>query len=374
MWVAGIEPLKLGGFERACVAAAREVRDRGVTLDFVFGCEPCPALAHALSNHAASWRVIPRVGTLGFQQTLALTAHLARCRPDVVHLHFCAFYVPFFVIARLLGVAIVGTYHVSGGPAPSTPLRRSLKRLRRALCGGALKRITAVSESARAKFIADYLEDPRRVTIVYNGIAPAFPEPRNVATHAAPRIAFVGALIREKGVDVAIHALATVRRTLAGATLTIVGDGPERDRLERLAAAMGVEHSVSFRGLRDDVPAILADHDIAVVPSTWHEAFGLVLLEAMSADCAVVASNIGGIPEIIRDGIDGVLVPPADVDALAAAIVQLWSSPAERAALVASARQRVASAFTLDRMIGRFWDIYRDAVSASAPSQPRLAE
>jgi len=100
---------------------------------------------------------------------------------------------------------------------------------------------------------------------------------------------------------------------------------------------------------------------------------GLVVLEAMVANCAVIASNIGGIPEIIRDGIDGVLVPPADADALAATIIRLWRAPAQRAALVASARNRASSIFALDRMIHRYWDIYRDS-AASAAAQPRWAE
>jgi glycosyltransferase involved in cell wall biosynthesis len=124
-------------------------------------------------------------------------------------------------------------------------------------------------------------------------------------------------------------------------------------------------------GRRDDAPAIIADHDVAVVPSIWHEAFGLVVLEAMVANCAVIASNIGGIPEIVRNGIDGVLVPPADADALAAAIIRLWHAPAQRAALIASARNRASSIFALDRMIRRYWDIYRDASTAA---QPRWAE
>jgi glycosyltransferase involved in cell wall biosynthesis len=367
-WVVGLEPIKMGGFERTCVEVARGARQRGSQVDFVFECEPCTALAAALSEHSARWKVVPRVGSLGVRATIALSVHLWRIKPNAVHLHFCPFYVPFFVVARCLSIPIIATYHYSGTPAPSSGIRGAIKRLRRNLFGGSLARITAVSASARNKFVVDYCETTRPVAIVYNGIAQSsFAQTKrtqlaNGSELDSPRIIFVGALIREKGAHVGISALAEARRVVPQMTLTIVGDGPERSNLERHAEELGVAGLVSFLGLRGDVSRLFAGHDIAIVPSIWQEAFGYVVLEAMAAECPVVASDVGGIPEIVRDGVDGVLVPPADVAALAGALVRLWKAPQERATLVARARAKVDDVFSLRHVVGQYWGTYRDAL------------
>ena len=105
-------------------------------------------------------------------------------------------------------------------------------------------------------------------------------------------------------------------------TLLVVGEGSRHDELERQAAALRIAHRVVFTGRRDDVPAVTAALDVAVLPS-YREAQGLSILEAMALSRPVVASRVGGIPEVIEDGVSGLLVPPHDAAALAAAIVRL---------------------------------------------------
>ena len=106
------------------------------------------------------------------------------------------------------------------------------------------------------------------------------------------------------------------------AYLLIVGEGSRREALEAQARDLRIAHRVVFTGRRDDVPAVTAALDVAVLPS-YREAQGLSILEAMALSRPVVASNVGGIPEMITDGVNGLLVPPHDADALAAAIVRL---------------------------------------------------
>lgn len=378
-WVLGLEPRKFGGIERLCVGIARGASARGVRADFVFECAPTPVVAAALEEHSASWHVVPRVGDLRARASIALAWHLWKSKPDAVHLHFCEFYVPFFLIARSLGIRLIGTYHVSGTPARPTRIRQIWKRFRHRLFEGSLTAITAVSASARRKFVSDYWENPNRVAIVHNGIGPTSRIMRTESARAlaeqrrSPRMIFVGALIREKGAHIAVNALAKTRQSHSDTTLTIVGEGPERSNLEQLAATLGVAESVSFLGLRDDVPELFCEHDIAVVPSIWHEAFGYVILEAMAASCPVIASDVGGIPEIIRNGEDGLLVVADDAEVLAQAVVRLWNAPDLRARLVAFALTRVDSVFSIDHVVGEYWKVYDRAFAGSKPNSVNSA-
>jgi glycosyltransferase involved in cell wall biosynthesis len=134
-------------------------------------------------------------------------------------------------------------------------------------------------------------------------------------------------------------------------TLSVVGDGPERPRLERLAADLGIEDRTEFLGLRDDVDELLRRSDLFVHPAIWGEAFGLTITEAMASGCPVVASNVGGIPELIEDGITGLLVPPADDEALRKAIARLIDDRDLRHRLSVQARARVLERFGLEQCV-----------------------
>ena len=357
LWIAGIEPNKLGGFERMCAELARLGRSRGVDVHFVFECGPCPELAARLTDAGATVHVIPRVGLPTLGHSLVLGALLLRLRPRVMHLHFFELFGTFSLIAWILRVPVVATYHYSGDTRPRPGLRRWLKQLRQMLFGRVVTAITAVSESARDKIAGDYMVSRDRVRVIYNGTdVGTTPEWREAAV--GPRLAFVGNLSREKGAHIAIEALAILADRLPDARLTVIGDGREGGNLRHLAAARTLDRRVSFLGMRSDVGALLRAHDMLLVPSIWKEAFGFVIIEAMAAGCPAVASEVGGIPEIIADGIDGLLVPPDDPAALAAAVARLWDDPILRRSLVDNARTKVAGRFALDQIVREYWDIY----------------
>lgn len=154
-------------------------------------------------------------------------------------------------------------------------------------------------------------------------------------------VVFTGRLHRQKGVDTLVRAAALLP---PGTSVTLVGDGPERPAIERLVAGLGLGDRVRITGFlphREGLE-IIADARAAVLPSRYEE-LGTALVEAMAAGRAVVASRVGGIPELVRDGVDGLLVPPGDPGALAGALNRLLTDPALAAALGASARQRVAA-------------------------------
>jgi glycosyltransferase involved in cell wall biosynthesis len=184
-----------------------------------------------------------------------------------------------------------------------------------------------------------------------------------------PRIAVIGRLSHEKGVDVFLDALAVLRqRGFAGSAL-IVGDGPDRVPLEEKAKALGLTGGLDFLGHRSDVDAIYPHLDLVVIPSR-SEGMPNVLLEAIRADRPVVATSVGAIPSMIRATSAALLVPPAQPALLAAAIVtgldELQSSEAR------SARAGVAREYSLDRRARLFRSLYEDVVQ-SHPSMPHEA-
>jgi glycosyltransferase involved in cell wall biosynthesis len=170
-------------------------------------------------------------------------------------------------------------------------------------------------------------------------------------------VVFAGRLVHAKGVETLVRAAARCRTP--GMQLLLVGDGPERRRVERLARRIGVAGRVHVTGFvpHDAIPGVLATADLLVLPSIYEE-FGTVLVEALHARLPVVASRVGGIPEIIEDGVNGLLVEPGDPAALAAAIDTVLGDRGLAARFAANAAQR-AAAYRLDRVGAEMETLYR---------------
>ena len=147
-------------------------------------------------------------------------------------------------------------------------------------------------------------------------------------------------------------------RAVPDAYLLVVGEGSRREALEAQARELRIAHRVVFTGRRDDVPAVTAALDVAVLPS-YREAQGLSILEAMALSRPVVASNVGGIPEMIEDGVTGVLVPPHDAEALAAAIVRLLTDHPLADTLARAGHDLVHDRFCIELMVEAIEDDLR---------------
>ena len=161
--------------------------------------------------------------------------------------------------------------------------------------------------------------------------------------HDAFVVASVGNLTVKKDHDTLLEAFARLHLTLPAAHLVLVGGGPREEHLRRLVAARGLAGAVTMAGVRDDVSALLAGFDVFGMSSRF-EGLPIALLEAMAAGVPPVATSVGGIPEVITDEVDGILVPPADPEALAAAMTRVATDHGLRASLGEAARAR-AQAF-----------------------------
>lgn len=161
-----------------------------------------------------------------------------------------------------------------------------------------------------------------------------------------------------KGHDTLLHAFASIRREHPRARLVLIGEGSERASLERLAHQLGVAAEVRFLGFRSDVAAVTHALDIAVLPSLF-EGMGRAVLEAMACGKPVVASRVGGLVELVEHGVTGLLIPPSDAAALAAALKRLLSDEALRVTMGQAAQQRMTEPFDATVMSARILALYR---------------
>ena len=164
---------------------------------------------------------------------------------------------------------------------------------------------------------------------------------------------WLGVLAPVKHVDRLLRAVAEV----TGPRLVLVGDGPERPRLEALVAELGLADRVEFRGFVPEPAACFAGADLFALPS-GAEACPLALLQAMSAGLPAVATRVGGIPDVVRDGVDGLLVRADDHRALVAALSDLASDPVRRDAMSRAARERIVAEYSLEGTVDRLLDVY----------------
>jgi glycosyltransferase involved in cell wall biosynthesis len=199
-----------------------------------------------------------------------------------------------------------------------------------------------------------------RATTIPNPVYMTLPPitPVRPAFLAARTLITLGRLQAVKGHDVLINAFCAVSERFPEWTLVICGEGPERPRLERQVVALGLHHRVSLPGRVAEVSTVLMHADIFVMSSRY-EGFPMAVLEAMVAGLPVISFACNGPAEIIRDGIDGVLVPPMDVDALSAAMARLMGDESERQRLAAKAPE-VSERFSERRVLGLWEDLIED--------------
>ena len=291
---------------------------------------------------------------------------LRRKRPTILHTWMFHANLPGRVLGRLAGVPIIITSRRNEniGGAPREHLNRWTARLD--------DRVIAVCELARQAEIERARVSPEHVVTIYNGIdAEQFPatNPQVVAqvrqTFGIPvdalLVGTVGRLHRQKGFTDLLTAIAQVQERIPTARLLLVGEGELRDDLEIQAQSSGLSNVVTFTGTRSDVAEILAGLDMFVLPSLW-EGMPNVVLEAMSAGLPVVATAVGGTPEVVMDGITGLLVPPRDPDGLARAITRLLRDPDLRRKMGRAGRERVERRFGVERMVQATEALYEELV------------
>jgi glycosyltransferase involved in cell wall biosynthesis len=258
-----------------------------------------------------------------------------------------------------LGLPLVSTKH-NDDPFRTGPLRFMERAVARRAAA-----VIAITD-ALARFQVERVGLPAdKVTTIHYGLD-ALPEawgpnPDVELPDGARVLLSVARLVRQKGLDVAVDALPTIRERHPDAVLVVLGEGPERAGLEEQARRRGVSEALRLPGRAGDVAAWLQRADVLVHPARW-EGFGLAVLEAMVAGLPVVGSRVSSLPELVADGRTGVLVPPDDSDALAAAVSELLDDPDLARQLGEAGRERASKEFSVERMAERTLDVYRAAL------------
>lgn len=296
---------------------------------------------------------------------LPLIRHVRRHGVDVLHSHKFGSNAWSAVAAPLLRVPVLVTHEHSWS---FTGDRGRMLVDRYVIAPRAAAMVAVSSLDARRMVEVERLP-VSKVRVIPNGIVPprvvdALSLRRELGIDPAiPLIGFVGSLRPEKRIDLIVAATAILLDGKA-LHLVVVGSGPEEAALRDQVRAAGIEHSVSFLGFRTDATTLAAGFDVAVLSSD-REGAPLTLLEYMALGRAVVATRVGGIPEIVDDGRHALLVAPGDAAALASAVGRLLDDPSERLRLGAEAAARQVERYSFDEMTRQVERLYLELLGRS---------
>ena len=299
-----------------------------------------------------------------------LCSGLKRTKPDVLHINLPSTYAASFtagaLAGRWAGCPVVTTEHLS-------MVGRSRRRaLFKSFSTRYVRRVIAVSEATRRCLEKDHGVPAGKISVIVNGVdlkEQAFVTREKARSmlgieSGAVALGCVGELIERKGHIYAVEAMAEVVRRFPGRVqLVIIGDGEERQRLEARIVDRGLGGCVRLAGRIDGAGALLKAFDMFVMPSLM-EAMPFALIESMAAGLPAVATDVYGIPEVVRNGETGLLVPPADAGALSQAVLNLLDDEDLRRRMGAAARTVAEHKFSLEAMAGKTVSLYEELASA----------
>lgn len=367
-----VENLARGGLERVVIDLALAQREAGHRCRVVCLFER-GALADELSAHGIEVDVCGKRRT-GVDPAALLRARrlLRRQRGGVLHTHNATAHYHAVLAAAGLGFArVVNTRHGMGDIDPRSRRERLYRIAMRAT-----DHVVAVCAAARERLAGSGVRPREALLSIPNGIhvdrfAPADADARaRLASmldlpRASRMVGTVGRLHRAKDQASLIRAFARLLADVPDAALVLVGDGALRGELEQLARSEGVAHRVRLLGDRGDVAELLRGLELFALPSLT-EGYSVALLEACAAGLPIVATDVGGNCEIVRHGVNGLLVPARDIDALAAAMSRVLGDAALADAMARAGRAWVLAEGSLQRMRERYAALYVDRAEAPA--------
>ena len=373
-----IDSLGLGGAEMllAELATGAASADLRLSVGYLRARDGNPAEAR-LRTLGVEPQPVPITGLIAPRSVASVRRHIAAVAPDVVHTHLG--YSDFLggLAGRSLGVPVLSTIHLANWDTPDGVRDRLKFQLFAQVRRRCASRVITVSEAARRTYLDRGWDEPDHVVTVHNGVRdgrPALggraPTPSEMRSRLGIDaddlvVTMVSVLRGGKGHEAAFDA---VRRLAADdptipLRLLVLGDGPAAAEIRLAAEPLG--RRVVMLGHRDDVASILAVTDVLLHPSPV-DAFPTALLEAMASGVPVIATRVGGIPEIVQDGTTGCLVPgPPSGEELATALHRMSADPPLRRSMGSAGRQRYEDHFTAERWAGRLRQVYETAIDGS---------
>ncbi|CAM3982924.1 glycosyltransferase family 4 protein [Smaragdicoccus niigatensis] len=376
-----IDGFRMGGAETLLAPLVVAAPDADLDLELV-------GISGEEVNAPKTIEILRRVGieprSLGVRRLLdpmalpRLVREIKRSDCDVVHAHLemaMSLAVPAGLIA---GKPVVCTFHHVHRPLDG----RAAKREKVAVAAASRSaRAIFVSNASRISFQEAYRPKglPANWEVVHNGIdisdfAPGAPDPKVRAELAGSSelLVVLAAAFRDfKGIPVAIDAWKTVSEQFPNAKLALVGGGEFEAQLRKQVDDLGLADRVTFAGVRADMPDVYRAADVIVLPSIYGENLPTVLIEAGASGRPVVATRVGGIPDIVADGETGLLVAPSDPADLAAALVKLLSDSALRERLGAAGTERIRKEFSANAWVTHLRAVYEAAIAGKKKRKKR---
>ena len=290
----------------------------------------------------------------------AIHRAVRRLQPDIIHAHW---WLPAGWLAAGAGPPLVVTSHGSDV--------RLLERSRWLVPSARRVAARAARWTAVSRFLARDLEHrlslpPHTVEVTPMPVDVAlFARGRTVPKASPPRVLYAGNLLPSKGVDILVAAVAMLRDRGVRCELRILGEGPARDQLVAEIRTLGLGECATVTSFvaQSEMPAEFGAATVAVLPTRGHaEGLGLTLVEALLSGCAVIGTPAGGIPEVVEDGVTGLLAPDGDASALAERLAQLLQDEPLRRRLTDTGEERVRRTFSLDAAVDRFLALFDAAI------------
>jgi glycosyltransferase involved in cell wall biosynthesis len=379
--VFGIEPTRIGGAEAYARELSRQLEKGGWQSVLCFLKEPPEAVRSYLQLPNVRIEVIEDSWKTRWRGTLGMHRILRRYRPQVLHLHFTGFIGPYPWLARLCSVDQVFFTDHSSRPEGYVPRRAPFwKRLAARIVNHPLTRVISVSKYGYRCAAGRDLFPVDRLEMVYNGADVSRLSDRGKGAaefrlkHSIPEdralIAQVGWIIPEKGLGDLLAAARLVVSQNPKVHFVFVGEGAHREKYTRQAVEMGLEDHVTWTGQVEDPmgEGVYTAADVVCQVSRWEEVFGYVIAEAMSFGRPIVATRVGGIPELVEDGDTGFVVNRGDARAIADRILKLVAEPELRERMGRAGQEAARAMFDLERNVERVVNLYGIAALEPAAS------
>lgn len=340
-----------GGGEAQTYYLVKELENRGIENTLI--AQPNSPLAAKAKEEKIKLIEIFMRGEWDIAAVLKLKKFLKRIKPDVLHLHTSHAHTLGLLAGRLAKVEkIISTRRMD---FPTSGFFSRLKYTK-------VDKIVAISEVVKEILIRSGIEK-EKITVIYSTInCEDFSGKSNLREglglpQDTPILGTVGSLVNIKGHKYLFEAMVKIKEEFPQVRLLVVGEGPLEEKLKKLAEKLGLESVIIFTGFRKDIPEILGILDVFVLASL-KEGLGVSLLEAASYGLPIVATNVGGIPEVVKDGITGFLVPPKDSKTLAEKIIYLLAHPEEAQKMGENGKEWIRKNFSVEKMVNKYATLY----------------
>lgn len=348
-----ITPSKVAGAERTTTSLCEHLTRHGHRVVVI--CKAGQPLIPVMKGIGLDVRSLRIGGKLNVAAPLRIAQVAREEQVQVINAHLSSAALWSSIAGRIAGVPTIAT----------------VRALNTKTCFQLADRLIAVSQAVKSHLVEQGLP-AERIDVVYNGIDPrryhaALPTLEAKARLGiAPETLLCGVtahLTAKKGHHIFLQAAATVARKLPNVHFLLLGEGPERPRLEAMARELGLGERVTFAGFHQDVLPFYAAMDVVVLPSIAGEGLPRVLLEASCLGKAVIGTDLSGVPELVLDGETGFVVPPGSPEALARRLEELLAGAELRGRFGEAARTRVLTHFNVDNMVRQTVKIYENVLA-----------